>query len=134
MSDVDSDSWAARSALPSHGSIIGTAYSRDMTGAPDGASESVGAAHAIADRVGGVPGRDLADQAAQAFTGALGVGLTAAAAVALVGALLRAPAPARRAGVRPGRAHQARRRGEPQPGGRLDPPEARPAGRLRRAS
>ena len=39
------------------GSIIATAYSRDMTGAPDAARESVGAAHAIAGRVGGTPGR-----------------------------------------------------------------------------
>src|SRR3954466_7674559 len=35
------------------GSIIATAYSRDMTAAPDAARESVGAAHAIAGQVGG---------------------------------------------------------------------------------
>jgi len=70
------------------GSIIATAYSRDMTAAPDAARESVGAAHAIAGQVGGASGRELADTAGQAFTGALGMGLTAAAAVALAGALL----------------------------------------------
>ena len=70
------------------GSIIATAYSRDMTTAPDAARESVGAAHAIAGQVGGAPGRELADTAGQAFTDALGIGLTAAAAVALAGALL----------------------------------------------
>ena len=70
------------------GSIIGSAYSRDMTGAPGAASESVGAAHAVAEQVGGAPGRELADTAGRAFTEALGIGLTAAAAVALAGALL----------------------------------------------
>ena len=70
------------------GSIIATAYSSDMTAAPDAARESVGAAHAIAGQVGGAPGRELADTAGQAFTDALGIGLTAAAAVALAGALL----------------------------------------------
>jgi EmrB/QacA subfamily drug resistance transporter len=70
------------------GSIIGTAYSRDMTDAPSAAGESVGAAHAVAGRVGGAAGRELADTAGRAFTEALGIGLTAAAAVALAGALL----------------------------------------------
>ena len=45
------------------GSIISTAYSRDMTGAPDAAGESVGAAHALAQHVGGTTGRELADTA-----------------------------------------------------------------------
>ena len=70
------------------GSIIGSAYSGDMTGAPAGRSESVGAAHAVAQQVGGKTGRELADTAGHAFTEALGIGLTAAAAVALAGALL----------------------------------------------
>jgi EmrB/QacA subfamily drug resistance transporter len=70
------------------GSIIGSAYAGDMAGAPGGASESVGAAHAIAQDVGGPAGRDLADAAGRAFTDALGLGLTAAAAVALAGAVL----------------------------------------------
>ena len=70
------------------GSIIGTAYSRDMTGAPDAARESVGAAHAVAEHAGGTAGHELADTAGRAFTDALGIGLTAAAAVALAGALL----------------------------------------------
>ena len=68
------------------GSIIGSAYARDM---PDGpAAESVGAAHAVAQRLGGVPGQELAEQASRAFTDALGIGLSAAAVVALAGALL----------------------------------------------
>jgi predicted MFS family arabinose efflux permease len=70
------------------GSIIGTAYSRDLTEAPDAAAESVGAAHAVAERVGGPAGRELADSAGQAFTDALGIGLTAAALAALAGAVL----------------------------------------------
>jgi EmrB/QacA subfamily drug resistance transporter len=70
------------------GSIIGSAYSRDMTGAPRPAEESVGAAYTAAQQVGGTTGRELADTAGHAFTEALGIGLTAAAAVALAGALL----------------------------------------------
>ena len=70
------------------GSIIGSAYSRDMAGAPGPAEESVGAAHAAAHQLGGTTGRELADTAGHAFTDALGIGLTAAAAVALAGALL----------------------------------------------
>jgi MFS transporter, DHA2 family, multidrug resistance protein len=68
------------------GSIIGSAYARDM---PDGpAAESIGAAHAVAQRLGGVQGQELAEQASRAFTDALGIGLSAAAVVALAGALL----------------------------------------------
>ena len=70
------------------GSIIATAYSSDMSDAPEAAGESVGAAHAIAGQVGGSAGRELADTAGRAFTEALGVGLTAAAVVAVAGALL----------------------------------------------
>ncbi len=70
------------------GSIIGSAYSRDMAGAPGPAEESVGAAYTAAHQVGGATGRELADTAGHAFTEALGIGLTAAAAVALAGALL----------------------------------------------
>ena len=70
------------------GSIIGTAYARDMASAPEAASESVGAAQAVAEQVGGPAGRELADAAGRAFTDALGLGLTAAAVVALAGALL----------------------------------------------
>src|SRR4051794_24554870 len=55
------------------GSIIGSAYSRDMSDVPDAASESVGAAHAVAEHVGGTTGRDLADTAGRAFTEALGM-------------------------------------------------------------
>ena len=70
------------------GSIISSAFSRDMGDAPHAATESIGAAHAIATRMGGEQGAELADTAANAFTGALGIGLTAAAVVALAGALL----------------------------------------------
>jgi EmrB/QacA subfamily drug resistance transporter len=70
------------------GSIIGSVYSSDMVGAPGAADESVGAAHAIAQQVGGTAGQDLADTAGHAFTEALGIGLTAAAVVALAGAVL----------------------------------------------
>jgi len=70
------------------GSIIGSAYSADMDGVTGPAHESVGAAHAVAQQVGGAAGRDLSDAAGRAFTEALGVGLTAAALVALAGAVL----------------------------------------------
>ncbi len=70
------------------GSIIATAYSRDMTGAPGAAGDSIGAAHAAAEQAGGTTGRELAVTSGQAFTDALGIGLTAAAIVALAGALL----------------------------------------------
>jgi predicted MFS family arabinose efflux permease len=70
------------------GSIIGSAYAGRMTAAPDAAADSVGAAHAIAAKVGGPAGHELAAGAGRAFTDALGIGLTAAAAVALAGALL----------------------------------------------
>ena len=70
------------------GSIIGTAYARDMTGTGGAAEESVGAAYAAAQQVGGTGGRELADTAGRAFTEALGIGLTAAAVAALAGALL----------------------------------------------
>ncbi len=87
------------------GSIIGTHFARDMEGAPAGAGESVGAAHAVAERVGGSAGGEIAVTAGRAFTEALGIGLTAAAVVALAGALLvllrlpsgRGPVAARRA-------------------------------------
>jgi EmrB/QacA subfamily drug resistance transporter len=67
------------------GSLIGSAYAGDVSGP---AGESIGAAHAIAGRIGGPAGHELAESASRAFTDALGVGLTAAAAVALAGALL----------------------------------------------
>jgi EmrB/QacA subfamily drug resistance transporter len=70
------------------GSIIGSAYAGRLHGAPDGATESVGAAHAIAAKIGGPAGHELAAGAGRAFTEALGIGLTAAAGVALAGALL----------------------------------------------
>jgi hypothetical protein len=42
----------------------------------------------VAQRLGGVQGQELAEQASRAFTDALGIGLSAAAVVALAGALL----------------------------------------------
>jgi DHA2 family multidrug resistance protein-like MFS transporter len=86
------------------GSIIATAYSREMTSGPEAAGESIGAAHAVAERVGGSAGHKLADTASHAFTEALGLGLTAAAAVALAGAvlvLLRLPSDRKRAATGP---------------------------------
>ena len=59
-----------------------------MSGSPEAAGESIGAAHAIAERIGGTAGHEMAETASRAFTDALGLGLTAAAAVSLDGALL----------------------------------------------
>jgi EmrB/QacA subfamily drug resistance transporter len=70
------------------GSIIGTVYSRDMSGVGGAAEESVGGAYTAAQHVGGASGRELADTAGHAFTEALGIGLTAAAVVALAGGVL----------------------------------------------
>ena len=70
------------------GSIIASAYSGDMAGTPGIASESIGAAHGEAAALGGAAGQELAATAGRAFTDALGLGLTAAAAVALAGAVL----------------------------------------------
>ena len=70
------------------GSIIASAYTHDMDGAPDAAAESIGGAHAVAGQVGGSAGRELAEGAGQAFTEALGMGLAAAAVVAFAGGLL----------------------------------------------
>ena len=70
------------------GSLIGSAYSDEMRGAPGLAGESVGAAHAEAAQLGGSAGAELAASAGRAFTDALGIGLTAAALVALAGAVL----------------------------------------------
>ncbi len=70
------------------GSAIGTAYSNRMADEPGPASESVGAAHAAAGQLGGPADRELIDTAGRAFTDALGIGLTAAAAAALAGAVL----------------------------------------------
>lgn len=70
------------------GSTIGSAYANDMVGAPGAAGDSIGAADAVAAQLGGSTGAELATRAGQAFTDALGIGLAAAAVVALVGALL----------------------------------------------
>ena len=70
------------------GSLIGSAYSDEMRGAPGLAGESIGAAHAEAGQLGGTAGAELAASAGRAFTDALGIGLTAAAVVALAGAVL----------------------------------------------
>ncbi len=70
------------------GSIIATAYTQDMRGAPAAASDSIGGAHAVAEQLGGAAGTELAQTAGQAFTDALGIGLAAAAVVAFAGGLL----------------------------------------------
>jgi EmrB/QacA subfamily drug resistance transporter len=70
------------------GSIIATAYTGDMDGAPATAADSIGGAHAVAGQLGGGAGQELAAHAGRAFTDALGIGLTAAAAVAIAGGLL----------------------------------------------
>jgi EmrB/QacA subfamily drug resistance transporter len=64
------------------GSIVGSYYSGHMpSGTPDAALDSVGAAHAIGDPT-------LIDTANRVFTDAMGVGLMAAVAAALIGAIL----------------------------------------------
>ena len=76
------------------GSLVGSLYSsrvEDATGAlpaeqATAASDSVGAAVAIADGLPGSAGAALEHAAANAYTEALGLGLLAAAAVALTGA------------------------------------------------
>jgi len=70
------------------GSIIATAYTQDMEGAPAAASDSIGGAHAVAEQLGGSAGQELAAGAGRAFTDALGIGLSAAAVVAFAGGLL----------------------------------------------
>ena len=70
------------------GSIIASAYSADMGGAPGLAGDSVGAAHAVAGQLGGSAGAELTARAGQAFTDALGIGMAAAAIVAVAGAVL----------------------------------------------
>jgi len=70
------------------GSLIATAYTQDLEGAPAAAADSIGGAHAVAAQLGGSAGRELAGGAGRAFTDALGIGLTAAAIVAFAGALL----------------------------------------------
>ncbi len=76
------------------GSLVASFYSsrvEDATGAlpaeqATAASDSVGAAVRIADGLPGSAGAALEHAAANAYTEALGLGLLAAAAVALVGA------------------------------------------------
>ncbi len=87
------------------GSIIASAYSGEMSGAPGVADDSVGAAHAAAGQLGGSAGAELSARAGQAFTDALGIGMAAAAIVALAGAvlvLLRLPGGGRAEAATPG--------------------------------
>ncbi len=53
------------------GSIIRSAYSADMDGVTGPAHESVGAAHGVAQQIGGATGRDLSDAALVALAGAV---------------------------------------------------------------
>ncbi len=97
------------------GSLIGAAYSHDVSGP---AGESIGAAHAVAERVGGATGREIADSAGVAFTEALGIGMTAAAIVAFAGALLvllRLPSGRMQASSQPAAPLAAVAAGQPQP-------------------
>ena len=81
----------------------------DVAGLPSGAataaSDSVGAAHAVAAQVGGGTGADLVATANQAFVDAMSTTASIAAAIAIVGALIAAaflPARARAASAHPG--------------------------------
>ena len=102
------------------GSLVSSLYSsrvEDATGAlpaeqATAASDSVGAAVAIADGLPSSAGTALEHAAANAYTDALGLGLLAAAAVALVGAAVvsrllpahhRPAEPARKAPLAPRR-------------------------------
>src|SRR5262245_19305869 len=77
------------------GSIISTIYSArvhdDVSGLPDASRTavegSVGQANAVAATLPGPMGDRVADAAAQAFTDALGIGLSVAAVCALLGAI-----------------------------------------------
>jgi MFS transporter, DHA2 family, multidrug resistance protein len=77
------------------GSLITSLYasriSGDVAGMPDpvrsAAEDSIGKANAISQTLSPSDGARLVDQAASAFTGALGIGLTIAAGAAVLGAL-----------------------------------------------
>jgi hypothetical protein len=61
------------------GAAMAPATESVMSAVPE-ARAGVGSAMSdVTRQVGGAPGRELADTAGQAFTGALGIGLTAAA-------------------------------------------------------
>ena len=77
------------------GSLLSSGYRGDMESATaglparaDAAGDSLGAASAIAERVGGDTGAALARAADAAFTSAMGDALMIGAAVALAGAAL----------------------------------------------
>jgi EmrB/QacA subfamily drug resistance transporter len=78
------------------GSLLSSGYGADMDEAVQGlpepaaaaAGDSIGGASAVAERLGGDAGAQLAATAETAFTSAMGSALTVAAAVALAGALV----------------------------------------------
>jgi EmrB/QacA subfamily drug resistance transporter len=80
------------------GSLLSSGYRGDMEGAVSGlpadageaASEGVGGAVAVADKVGGQAGESLAATAEQAFTSAMSTTVLIAAAAALIGSLIAA--------------------------------------------
>jgi EmrB/QacA subfamily drug resistance transporter len=80
------------------GSLLSSGYRGDMdaavsglpAGAGDAASEGVGGAMAVADKIGGPAGDTLAATAEQAFTNAMNTTVLIAAAAALIGSLLAA--------------------------------------------
>jgi hypothetical protein len=78
------------------GSVISTIYASrvgdDTAALPESAraaaEDSVGQANAVAATMGDADGASLASAAADAYTGALGIGLTVAGVLALIGAVL----------------------------------------------
>ena len=78
------------------GSLISTLYASrlasDTAALPEparaAAEDSVGQANVVAASLGGAEGASLADAAAEAYTTALGIGLTVPAALALIGAVV----------------------------------------------
>ncbi|HEX4905628.1 MAG TPA: DHA2 family efflux MFS transporter permease subunit [Acidimicrobiales bacterium] len=70
------------------GSLLSSAYSSNMDGAPEAARESLGAAIAIAHTMGGDAGAALTAVARDAFVDGMGITLAIAAAVALAGSVL----------------------------------------------
>jgi hypothetical protein len=78
------------------GSLMASLYASRMSdataalpaGARSAARDSIGRANAVADTLPAAQGHDLAHAAASAFTDALGIGFSAAAACAVVGALI----------------------------------------------
>ena len=99
------------------GSLLSSGYRGDMetavSGLPaeagDAASEGVGGAVAVADKVGGQAGDSLAPTANEAFTSAMSTTVLVAAGAALIGSLLAAV-------LLPSKKHERRARDRSRPG------------------